>query len=345
MPLFVLSLYACSSGASSAPKESAEKKDQAAQKSGAPVRVAAVVEERVPLTIEISGQLASPEDSAIAAEVEGKVVRISADLGDRVKQGQLLAQINPDEYRYKMEQADAQSQQAEANLSRIQKLAKNEMVSQQQLDDARFSAAQAKANADLAKKKFQDTEVRAPFNGAIAKRSVSSGEYVRVGQALFEVVVLDSLKLTGEIPERYLSQIKPGDEVTADVDAYKDQPFKGQISRISPAVNATSRSFTVEARIDNKAGNLKPGLFAHARLGVGVEDHAPIVPEAAITVFAGTAKVFRIQAKAAHEVRVEVVQHLPDGRVVIAGHELKAGDQVAVEGLARLGEGVEVDVR
>src|SRR5262249_40213386 len=161
------------------------------------------------------------------------------------KQGQIFAQINPDEFRYKMEQADAVSEQAVSNLKRIEKLAKSELVAPQQLDDARSAATQAKAAADLARKKFQDTQGGAPFNGAIAKRSVSLGEYVRVGQQLFEVVVLDQLKLTGEIPERYLSEVHPNDAVSAEVNAYPGQPFRGKISRISPAVNPTSRSFTV----------------------------------------------------------------------------------------------------
>lgn len=310
-----------------------------------PVRVAEVTQKTVPRYIEISGSIAAPEDSAVAAEVEGKVVKVLADLGDRVRQGQVLAQIVPDEYRFRMEQAEAQSQQGESNLKRVDKLAKTEMVAPQQLDDAKSIATQARAAADLARKKFRDTEIRAPFNGAIAKRMVSTGEYVRVGQPLFQVVAIDQLKLTGEVAERYLSQVRAGDPVATEVEAYPGKIFNGTVSRISPAVNPISRAFTVEARIGNKDGALKPGLFARAKLSVGVAEHAIIVPAKAISMFAGVARIYKIDQNMAHEVRVELDQHLPDELVVVITDALKAGDKVAVEGLGKLSDGSEVVIR
>src|SRR5262249_38730445 len=156
---------------------------------------------------------ASPEDSTIAAEVEGKIVGLRVDLGDPVRKDQVLARINPDEYRLRMEQAESQRRLTEANLARVTQLAQSESVAPREVDDARSAADQARAAADLARKKFRDTEVRAPFSGAVAKRSVSAGEYVKVGQPLFEIVELDPLKLTGEVPERYLPDVHVKDEV------------------------------------------------------------------------------------------------------------------------------------
>ncbi len=310
-----------------------------------PTRVAQVEEREVEQVIEISGSLTSPEDSTIAAEVEGKVVGIRVDLGDRVSPGQVLARINPDEYRYRMEQAEAQKQQAEANLRRVEQLAKNEMVAPQQLDDARSAAAQARAMADLARKKFADTEMRAPFAGAIAKRLVSSGEYVKVGQALFEVVVLDPLKITGEVPERYLAEVHVGDQAEAHVDAFREQAFAGKVSRIGPAVSAQSRAFPVEARISNEKGLLKPGLFARVDLHRAGQVHAVVVPESAVTTFAGVTKVYTIEGNIAHERRVEVDRHLEGGLAVVVGGDLKKGEQVAVAGVGRLADGVPVLVK
>jgi membrane fusion protein (multidrug efflux system) len=334
-----LLLLACAQGGA------AEKpKGDAAATPGVPVKVSPVAPRRLARTVELSGSLASPEDSTIAAEVEGKIVGLKFDLGDRVRRGDVLARINPDEYKFRMDQADAQRQQAEANLKRVDQLAKNEMVPAAQLDDARSQAAQSRAMADLAKKKFGDTEVRAPFDGAVAKRTVMPGEYVKPGQALFEVVSLDPLKMTGEVPERFLPDIHQGDHVEAHVDAFPDKAFEGKVSRVSPSVNPQSRSFTIEALIANKDRLLRPGMFAKLHLHFAGEEDSIVVPENAVSAFAGVSRVFVISGNVAHEKKIEIDQHLPDGMVAIKG-DVKAGDQVATAGLARLAEGVPVVVK
>jgi len=146
------------------------------------------------------------------------------------------------------------------------------------------------------------------------------------------------------VPERFLPLVRQGDSVQAHVDAFADQTFDGKVSRISPAVNAQSRSFTIEARIGNQKGLLRPGIFARVELRFAGEEDALVVPEAALTAFAGVSKVYVIEGGVARERAVEVGQHLPEGLVVIKGN-VKAGDPVATAGLARLAEGVPVTVR
>ena len=338
--LFILFLAACSQGTAAEKPKS----NDAASGAAVPVKVAPAAERKLARTVEFSGSLASPEDSTIAAEVEGKVVGIKFDLGDRVRRGDVLARVNPEEYKFRMEQAEAQKQQAEANLKRIEQLAKTEMVAPAQLDDARSQAAQARALADLAHKKFGDTEVRAPFDGAVAKRTLMPGEYVKVGQPLFQIVSLDPLKMTGEVPERFLPDVHQGDEVEAHTDAFANRTFEGKVSRVSPSVNPQSRSFTVEALISNKERVLRPGMFAKLHLHFSGEESAVVVPESALSAFAGVSRVFVIAGNVAHEKKVEIDQHLPDGNVAIKG-DVKASDQVAVAGLARLAEGVPVVVK
>jgi membrane fusion protein, multidrug efflux system len=292
---------------------------------GVPVKVAQAQQRKIARTVELSGSLASPEDSTIAAEVDGKIVGLKFDLGDRVRRGDVLARINPDEYRFRMEQAEAQKAQTEANFKRVEQLSKNEMVAPARFDDARSQAAQARAMADLARKKFGDTEVRAPFDGAVAKRSVMPGEYVKTGQALFQVVSLDPLKMTGEVPEHFLPDVHQGDQVEAHVDAFPDKAFEGKVSRVSPAVNPQSRSFSIEALIGNKDRQLRPGMFAKLHLHFAGEETSIVVPESALSAFAGVSRVFVIAGGVAHDV--------------------KSGDQVATAGLARLAEGVPVVIK
>jgi len=313
-------------------------------RSAVPIRVAEILSKSVARSVAFSGSLASPEDATLGAEVEGKVVELLADLGDAVGKGQVLARINPDEYLYRKAQAETAQAQAEANLKRAEELAKQNIVSAAALEDARTAAARGAADADLARKRYRDTEVRAPFAGAVARRLVSTGEYLKVGQPVFQLVMTHPLKLTGEIPERYLGAVKPGSLVTLSLDAFPGKPFEGRITRVAPAVNAQSRAFTVEARVQNPKGLLKPGIFASASVNTGTEAGALAVPEAAVTAFAGVTKVFVIEGTFAHERTVEVDRRLPGGLAVVRGAGLRAGQTVAVSGLSKLAEGVEVAV-
>ena len=310
-----------------------------------PIRTAPIEARTLEQTVAFSGSLASPEDATVGAEVEGRVVAIAADLGDAVGRGRVLARINPDEYRFRLEQAEAARKEAEANLTRAQELSKEGIVSPKDLDNARVAAARANADADLARKRFADTDVKAPFAGAVAQRLVSVGEYVKVGQSLFQVVMTNPLKLTGEVPERHLGQIRPGAAVRLRLDAFPGQTFSGTLTRVAPAIQVQSRAFRVEARIPNPKGLLKPGAFAGAIVVVGRDTGALVVPEAAVTVFAGVAKIFVIEGGVARERRVTVERRLPDGRVALKGEGLRAGLSVAVAGLARLGDGVAVAVQ
>lgn len=323
---------------------SAQAQKPGAKSSAVPIRVGVIQSKTLSLSVDFSGSLASPEDATLGAEVEGKVVELLADLGDEVHKGQVLARINPDEYLYRKTQAETAQAQAEANLKRTEELAKQNIVSASGLEDARTNAARAAADADLAKKRYRDTEVRAPFAGAIAKRLVSTGEYLKVGQPVFQLVMTNPLKLIGEIPERYLGTVKPGGLVTLALDAFPGRTFEGRITRVAPAVNPQSRAFSVEARVQNPKGQLKPGVFASAKAGTGTEQGALAVPELALTAFAGVNKIFVIEGTTAHERRVEVDRRLPGGLVVVRGAGLQTGQKVAVSGLARLAEGVEVTV-
>ncbi len=315
-----------------------------AKPAAVPIRVAGIQSRSVERSVEFSGSLASPEDATLGAEVEGKVVELLADLGDEVPKGQVLARINPDEYLFRKTQAETALAQAEANLRRSEELARQDIVSASALEDARTTAARASADADLARKRYRDTEVRAPFAGAVARRLVSAGEYLKVGQPVFQLVMTNPLKLIGEIPERYLGSVKPGGAVTLLLDAFPGRIFEGRITRVAPSVNPQSRAFSVEARVQNPRGQLKPGVFASARVSTGTEQGALAVPELALTAFAGVSKIFVIEGTIARERRVEVERRLPGGLAVVRGPGLKAGQRVAVSGLARLADGVEVAV-
>lgn len=358
------------------------------------VRVGEARLERVDRVVEITGTLGGDEEVTVAAEVDGRVERVVADLGDEVKAGGALVKLAAAELRWKAEGARAEYQQALAqagvdeagldgfsaenhaavrraaaddaearrNLERGRELFKRGLAAQGELDaletrervadaahqsaleaarSARATALARRAAWGLAKKKLDDATIAAPVQGRVARRHVSLGAYVKVGQPIADVVTVDPLKLRGEVAERYAGQVAPGMPVTVRVDA-GGREEQGTISRVGPAIAASSRTFPVEARVKNAEGLLQPGAFARAEIRLGEDEEVVAVPETAVSSVAGVTKVFvEVDGKAV-ERKVTVLRKR--GADALLAGDLQAGDRVILTGIARLFDGAEVKV-
>jgi RND family efflux transporter MFP subunit len=191
-------------------------------------------------------------------------------------------------------------------------------------------------------KRLGDTTVRAPLAGHIAKRHVSAGEYVKENTPLFTIVVANPLKYVGTVPERQTPELKIGQTLRLSVEAFAERVFTGTITRVAPAVDVTTRTLTVEARVPNDDGALRPGFFAKGAVLVREDRAAVFVPSEAVTSIAGITKVFVVADGKAVEKLVKpgarqgTWVEIPDG--------LKAGDSVAITNLAALFNGAPVDL-
>lgn len=345
--------------------------------------------------IELVGTLAADEEVTVAAEVDGRVVRILADLGDAVRAGQPLVQLDPQKLQFRVDEqraalarakaaygvapgtdgddlpsidqtpdvrrAEAERRQADQALARADALRKRSLLPEQQFDDAQarqMTAAAAleaarqgagnlraeieasAASLRLAERELLDATVRAPFDGYVQKRLTTVGQYVRVQTPVVAIVRVDPLKLVAEVAERMMPWVKIGQPVTVQVEAYPGQTMTGTLSRVSPAVNAETRAFPVEARVPNGDRRLKPGTFAHARLGSDRVDTILTVPAAAIQNRYGVNRVFVV--KDAHLVSREVQLGDRVGDRVEIASGVSAGEQVALSDVDVLADGMSV---
>ena len=189
---------------------------------------------------------------------------------------------------------------AEAEFNRIKSLLDQKVVSQSEYDQrstqvqaarqqylaAQNSAQQsyrsliaARARIDVARKASADTSVRAPFDGLVAERLVSIGDYVTRGTKVAAVVKIDPLRVELTVPEQYLSRVSSGQAVRLTVDAYPGETFAAKVRFVSPALKTDQRALTVEAIAPNADGRLKPGLFATALLQEPSPAPALLVPD------------------------------------------------------------------
>ena len=202
----------------------------------------------------------------------------------------------------------------------------------QNVQNLRAQAAQRSASVALADKKLRDTLIRAPFAGQVKERMVSPGQYVRVQTPVMAIVDNDPLRVRLKAPEKMAGWIAVGLPVKVQVEAYPDRTFLGRLSRINPSVDPQTRSFEVEALLDNREGLLKPGFFARASIASNHVDKALLVPQGALRYLYGVYKVYTVEQRTLRETEVKLGARNGEEVEVVAGLEDGARVAVPVEG-------------
>ena len=331
-----------------------EQADVAAETAGrviaAPVERGSVVTEGSELI-----RLSQTETDAQLKEAEANAAQIEARLG--IANGNVFDVNAVPE----VQNAKASYDLAQSEFNRIKALLDQKVVSQSEYDQRRTQAEAARqqyeaakngaaqqyqalqgsrARVALARKALADTTVRAPFTGAVAERLVSVGDYVTRGMKVAVVVRTNPLRVKLTVPEQFISAVSVGQPVNFEVDAYPGRAFQGIVKFVSPALQADQRALTVEAVVPNPKGELKPGLFATARIEEQARTPGVLVPVAAVQTVAGTSRVFVINGGKAEERIVTVGQTVGDEIEVTKG--LKGGERVATKNVAQLADGLTV---
>lgn len=308
-------------------------------------------------------RISSAEVMAQAEEAEANVAQIDARLGMTGAGEGFDVEHVPE-----VANARAAQQLAQTELARARRLRDSQLLSDadfdqraaqadaasRQYDTARNTALQqfqslvaARARASLARKALADAVVRAPFAGVVAERLVSVGDYVTKGTKVASVIRVDPLRVELTVPAQFVAEVAVGRTVTMVVDAYPDEIFTGAVRYVSPALNADSRALVVEAELANADGRLKPGLFATSHIEQATKQNTVLVPAAAVRTVAGAARVFVATGEGAGrrvEERVVAVGQVVGDRVEIATG-LSPGDQVVVDGLERVVDGIRIAAR
>jgi RND family efflux transporter MFP subunit len=199
-----------------------------------------------------------------------------------------------------------------------------------------------RASYDLARKKLADAVIKAPVAGAVSERLVQPGEYIRENIPVASVVQVNPLKLKTAIQEKHASVIRPGQSVEFAVEAFPNRTFKGEIAYVSPAVDQATRTFPVEALVENRDRVLKPGFFAKGVVHTKTDANVIAVPEDAISTLAGVSTVYVIDEGKARQQQVTLGAHQDKLVEVVAG--LKGDETLATTNLSQLATGVSVRI-
>ena len=347
----------CTAVLISCSKEKESAKTSATRDEVVPVTVAPVKTVSMNRTLPIVGTLFAKDEATVSAQVEGQVGKTKVDFGDRVTAGQELALIDTETYQALARQAEANLAKvkasainAEQSLKRAQTLQKEKIAPQSALDQAIADAAQAQAEIRaaeaaeiIAKLNLEHSHVRAPFDGAIAERVASAGDYVKTGSPLFRIVNDAVLKYIVQAPESFAGLIKKEQPVVFTVDAFPTNQFDGKVFLISPQVNTATRAFAFGALVQNPDKKLRASTFARGELILERDVPTQVVPLDAILNFAGVTKLFVVENEVVHARPVQVGRVQNGLLEILSG--LQPGETVVLTGQAKLQEGSKVRVK
>ena len=288
--------------------------------------------------VQAVGSLRSRRSVVLRPEVSGRVTQLHLRDGARVRQGQLLVQLDDQLPRAQVQQAQAELSIARANHQRNQELVAQGFISQRSVDESAANLQVAQAKLALAQATAARLKIVAPFDGIAGIGNVHVGDYLKDGTDIVNIEDIDSVWVDFRLPERYQTQVRVGQGARVELDALPGATFSAVVRAIDPQIDANGRSVAVRGSIDNRNLQLRPGMFARVTAVFGARADARVVPEEAIVPQGSKPYVLKVVPGAAPDSRiaqrvpvqlglrragqVEVLQGLELGdTVVTAGHQ------------------------
>ena len=335
-----LAAYKISSNKS---KQEAEVAEVAKEVDKINVNVVTVQYESINTDYTANGTFLPKQEMNQASEISGRIVSVLVKEGSRVGAGQTLATIKRDAIDVDVSQAQNNLQNAIIDNQRYENAYKTGGVTKQQLDNSRLQLKNAQAAVRAQSVRISDTSIRAGISGTINKKMVEPGTVVSPGTPMFEIVNINSLKLSVLVDESQVGKIQLGQQVAINVNVLPEDSFSGRITFIAPKSDA-SLNFPVEIEVQNR-GNLKAGMYATAifQTNNGVETQNMLtVPAIAFVNGVSSGQIFVAQNGVAKLIKVTPGKVYGDKVQILSG--LKNGDQVITSGQINLDNGSKINI-
>ncbi len=320
------------------------------------VDLAKVARGQIRETLLLTGALKPKETVGVTAKATGRLEKIHFQVGDRVKEGTLIAELEDDELEQRVRRAEAsihvsaagvsqreaERSNVEANLERAKLLFEEGLLSPQEYEQQRTGLSMIEAQVELAEAQREQVEaelrelriqlaqmkIYSPMTGVVAIRHLDQGAMVSPSSPILTIVNLSTMVTQGNVPERNVGKLRIGIAAEVRVDAMPDKVFRGRIARIAPVLDAATRSAVIEIDIANPSNVLKAEMFARINLDLGTMREATLIPRDGL-VYRGqqpgvyvvereNQPVFRaIETGMTRENEVEVLANLQPGATIV----------------------------
>ena len=272
------------------------------------------------------GSLEAVQGVILTAELPGKVMRIAFQPGTKVKAGDLLLQQDISSEQAQLRAAEATVALTKLELERSSKLLGKKAVAQAKYDSDDALYKQALAQSEGIRATIRKKTIRAPFAGSLGIRLVNLGQVINEGEPIVSLQTLDPIFINFSLPQQQLAQVKPGLKVRVSTDALAGQVIEGEITAISPEVDAATRNIRVQATVANSQERLRPGMFVNVAVVLPAREEVLAIPTTAVLYAPYGDMVFVVHEKQ-NEKDVQPVNVIRQ-KIVQLGE--KRGDFVAI---------------
>jgi RND family efflux transporter MFP subunit len=336
------------------------------------VRVAEVKVGDVEERLSYVGSLEAKASVTVAAKIAGRAERLFVDVGDRVKEGQALATLEKDELTEEVNEARASLNVVEATLKgkeaelknlmrkldRSKVLIEKNLISREQVDTletqvlsanaqvelTQAQKAQMKARLDNVRLHLKSTRVLAPFAGYVGRRFIDRGAMVNSNTPLVTIVDISRVKVRIAVVEGDYRKVSPGQVARITVDAYPGRRFEGRVVRMAPVLDLETRTGQVEIELPNPGGDLKPGMFARAKIVAERRRGVLLVPKGAQVKMPEGYGVFKVLEDSSKVRLVPIKPGLSQGGWVEVEGALQTGERIITVGSNLLSDGQSVTI-
>jgi len=311
------------------------------EQAAVPVEATAVVRRTISAFIETNGTLEAENEVDVVARTSGPIVQLEAEETMRVRAGDLLARIDPQETESQLEISRVALEESRTAFERAERLLADELLSQEAFEDAKAAYDSARAQFDGNQIQLSYTEIRAPFDGQIIRRYIKFAQNVGVGEQLFRISDFDPLLCPIQVPERNIPQLEKGQRAYLEVEAWPDERFDARVLRISPVVDAATGTVRLTLKVSTR-GKLRPGMFASVYLETDTHQDALVIPRKALAIESIGDTVYVVGDGVAIRREVELGFREGDSVEILAG--LAVGEMVVSVGQDGLSDGTPIKV-
>ena len=271
----------------------------------------------------------------IAPQTAGRISRILVDVGDNVKKGQVVAEMDQTQ----LAQIELQLKNNETEYNRLKELYEVGGLSKSDLDAIEMAYNVSKTQYNNLK---ENATLVSPINGVITARNYDAGDMYAMSAPIYTVEQIVPVKLLVGISETDYTKVKKGDSVEITADALPGQTFNGKVRKIYPTVDPATRTFTVEVVIDNGNSVLRPGMFARAKVNFGM-NNSVVIPDVAVVKQQGSGERFvyvlnedntvsytKVTLGRRMGAEYEVLEGIADGAKVVVGGQIRLKDGIKV---------------
>ena len=325
----------CVAGVACSSKKSAEPEQQAQVVAKPKVTVATSATEKVDMQSIFTGNVEGHTINNITPQQARRISRLLVDVGDRVKAGQIVAEMDNSS----LAQLKAQYENNKAQFERTDELYKFGGESKANWEAIKTAYEVSKFSYE---NMLENTTLRSPITGVITARNYDNGDMVG-GTPIFVVQRINPVKIMINVSESLYTNLKRGMPVEVEFDALPDQKFTAKVSRITPSVDASTRTFPVELAMVNDHEIVKPGMYARATLNYGTRESV-VVPDQAVVKLMGSGDRFVYvyeNGKVKYQ-KVELGRRFDNKYEILSG--VASGAQVVIAGQSALKDGIEVEI-